>query len=124
MPELPEVETMRRGILGAIGGTIVSVSRPKSKYRPLDMSPAWATFRRGISNRVIDNVRRLGKRVLVDLDSGHSIVVQPMMSGLLLVGDPPTKQHVRLMLVIEGSTIGEILYWDARGLLSMHLGSK
>jgi formamidopyrimidine-DNA glycosylase len=39
MPELPEVETMRRAILPAIGGVIAEVTKPKTKYRPLPMFP-------------------------------------------------------------------------------------
>jgi formamidopyrimidine-DNA glycosylase len=35
MPELPEVETMRRGIAAVVGGRIERVWVPRSKLRPI-----------------------------------------------------------------------------------------
>ena len=40
MPELPEVETMRRGIAGVVGSQIVAVERCRTKARPIQISPA------------------------------------------------------------------------------------
>ncbi|MFN3380743.1 MAG: DNA-formamidopyrimidine glycosylase family protein, partial [Runella zeae] len=39
MPELPEVETMRRGILGLVGSKIVDVERVPCRRRPITIAP-------------------------------------------------------------------------------------
>ncbi len=123
MPELPEVETMRRGVLGCIGTTILGVEKPASRYRPLQMTPSWTTLRKKLIGRKVLDVRRLGKRVLLDLDDDHSLVFQPKMTGLLLVGTPPTPHHVRMVLSFDGERIPEITYWDSRGLGTIHYWS-
>lgn len=123
MPELPEVETMRRGILPAIQGEIAGAVLPKNRYRPLSISPAFAQLRKQIVGTTILDVQRLGKRVLMVLSSDRFLVFQPKMAGLLLVGEPPTSEHVRIRLQIKRSPIQEILYWDKRGLGSIHLWS-
>ena len=39
MPELPEVETMRRGILGAVGGKVVLVENIRCPKKPITILP-------------------------------------------------------------------------------------
>ena len=45
MPELPEVETMRRGLLPTVGGTITAISEPIIPYRPIKIEPTLKQFR-------------------------------------------------------------------------------
>ncbi len=68
MPELPEVETMCRCIAAAVGGRIRDVQRPKSRLQSIIISPPLAKFRRRALGRTITAVRRVGKRVVLDLD--------------------------------------------------------
>jgi formamidopyrimidine-DNA glycosylase len=95
MPELPEVETMRRGILGVVGTRIRAVERVACRRRPIAIAPRIDHFRRRAVGRTIRDVGRAGKRVVVCLDSGDSIVLEPRMTGLILVADPPTTEHLR-----------------------------
>jgi len=90
MPELPEVETMRRGILSIVGRRIASAGRVPCKRRPIVVEPAPAAFRRRIVGRKVTAVDRLGKRVVVRIEGGESIVLEPRMTGLVLLADPPT----------------------------------
>ncbi len=124
MPELPEVETMRRGVLSIIGSRIVGLTIPRTRYRPIEMSPDFSAMKRKATGCKVEAIRRLGKRVLVDLDSRESLVFQPKMTGLLLRGTPPTMEHVRLRVALDDPSTPEILYWDCRGLGSIHLGTK
>jgi formamidopyrimidine-DNA glycosylase len=123
MPELPEVETMCRGIAQVVGCRIVGVSRPKCKLKPITLAPALAVFRRRAVGRTIERVDRLGKRVVLRLDGlrldgarGDSIVIEPRMTGLVLLAEPPNRDHLRLVLGLAEGTAPERLFWDRRGL--------
>jgi formamidopyrimidine-DNA glycosylase len=115
MPELPEVETMRRGIIAAIGAKITGVVRPASRLQNIDMTPPLASFRRRVKGRTIARIGRLGKRILLELDSGDRIVIEPRMTGLVLLADPPNLTHLRLVIELSGAA-EQILFWDQRGL--------
>ncbi|MEA1950924.1 MAG: DNA-formamidopyrimidine glycosylase family protein, partial [Planctomycetota bacterium] len=82
MPELPEVETMRRGILPVVGRHIKNLTRPRSTLCPIQISPRLATFRRRVTGARIDSVARLGKRVIVNLDTGDHIIFEPAHARL------------------------------------------
>jgi len=116
MPELPEVETMRRCIAPVCGRTIRDVQQPPSKLQPIKISPRLSTFRRRVIGRRIVAVERLGKRVLLRLDSDERIVFEPRMSGLVLLADPPDREHLRLVFDLSGRPVRRILFWNMRGL--------
>src|SRR3990172_200898 len=90
MPELPEVETMRRGVLGVVGGRIRDVERAACRRKPIEIAPRIARFRRRVVGRTIRAVDRVGKSVVLRLDSADAIVFEPRMTGLILLADPPT----------------------------------
>jgi formamidopyrimidine-DNA glycosylase len=123
MPELPEVETMRRGILGVVGSRIDDVERVACRRRPIAIAPRIDRFRRRAAGCTIRDVGRVGKRVIVHLDSGDAVVLEPRMTGLVLITDPPTREHLRFRCALSGNGTGELLYWDRRGLGSVRLFS-
>jgi formamidopyrimidine-DNA glycosylase len=61
-------------------------------------------------------VDRAGKRVVVRLESADAIVFEPRMTGLVLLSSPPTLEHLRLRIVLDGRPPRELLFWDRRGL--------
>jgi formamidopyrimidine-DNA glycosylase len=123
MPELPEVETMRRGILGIVGARIAKIERVSCRRRPILITPRIDRFRRRAVGHVIRDVGRVGKRVVVRLDSGDAIVLEPRMTGLVLVADPPTREHLRFRCTLSGKANRALMYWDRRGLGSVRLFS-
>jgi formamidopyrimidine-DNA glycosylase len=127
MPELPEVETMRRGILGVVGSRIEDVERVTCRRRPIAITPRIDRFRQRAIGHVIREVGRVGKRVLMTLDSDDAIVLEPRMTGLVLLAEPPTLEHLRFRCTLSrnGSNgARELLYWDRRGLGSVRLFSQ
>src|SRR5690349_3883177 len=117
MPELPEVETMRRGILSIVGRTITSAERVRSPRKPILVAPQPAEFRKRAVGRRVVAVDRLGKRVVIRLQGGDSIILEPRMTGLVLLADAPTTEHLRFCLKLDdGRTV---YYWDRRGLGSV-----
>lgn len=116
MPELPEVETMRRGVLPIVGSTIKDVRRPPCAKRPILIQPRIDVLRRRVVGRKITAVDRVGKRVVVRIDSGDAMIFEPRMTGLVLLAAPPTSEHLRLQLTLGGGAHRELLFWDRRGL--------
>lgn len=121
MPELPEVETMRRGILGAVGGQIAEVVRCPCPRKGIRVEPAWPRLQKALVGRTVLAIDRLGKRVVVRLDNAHSLVFEPRMTGLVLVSDPPSVEHLRFEMRLKGSRLTHVWYWDRRGLGSVRL---
>jgi formamidopyrimidine-DNA glycosylase len=120
VPELPEVETMRRGIAAITGSRIIGAERVKCQRRPILIEPRPAALAQRLVGRTIAEVGRLGKRVVLKLDSGDRLIFEPRMTGLVLVADPPTREHLRFRLDMEGP-IPHVWYWDRRGLGSVRL---
>lgn len=125
MPELPEVETMRRGIAAIAGCRIEQIQRPRCRLRPIEITPELRTFRRRAIGQSILAVERIGKRVVLVLERGERIVIEPRMTGLVLLTEPPTAEHLRFQLTLTPGTDTsvqvslpsiELLFWDRRGL--------
>lgn len=121
MPELPEVETMRRGIAAIAGCTIAGGQRLPCKRRPILMQPRPAALVRKLAGRQIAEVGRLGKRVVLRLENDARLIFEPRMTGLVLVADPPTTEHLRFRLDLADGPIPHVWYWDRRGLGSVRL---
>ena len=123
MPELPEVETMRRGILSAVGCQIERVEKIPTAVKPLLIAPTAGVMNRRIAGREIVAVERIGKRVIVRLETDDRLVFEPRMTGLVLVADPPSVKHLRFRVDLTGGSLETIWYWDRRGLGSVKLFS-
>ncbi len=124
MPELPEVETMRRGLLLVIGRTIARVEVPRTAYRPIQSFPSPRILTARCQGRKIVDIERIAKRVLVRLCSGDRIVLQPKMAGMVLIADPPSAGHTRVVFHLQGRSIpNQFKYWDRRGLGTISLWS-
>ena len=82
MPELPEVETVRTGIAPVMAGKIiaeVAVNRPDLRWPfPPDMAARLTGCR-------VLQLRRRSKYILVDLDSGETLLIHLGMSGRMQV---------------------------------------
>lgn len=118
LPELPEVETMVRGVRPFVKGRkLTRVRQCRTKCRPLPMIPAFPELSRRIGGRTVTDVRRLGKRIVFDFDNDAALAIEPRMTGLLLLADPPDREHLRLSFEFEGDReYNEITFWDRRGL--------
>ncbi|MDY0881812.1 bifunctional DNA-formamidopyrimidine glycosylase/DNA-(apurinic or apyrimidinic site) lyase [Dongia soli] len=119
MPELPEVETVCRGLAMRMVGkrfTRVEQRRPDLRFPlPLDF-PARLKDRRVLA------VRRRAKYLLIDLDDGHVILGHLGMSGRMLVSDsrpPALETHDHLIFELEDGAC--IRFNDARRFGMMDL---
>ena len=121
MPELPEVETMRCGVLPVVGSRITNAQRPECRLRPILFEPDIRTFDQRVRGQEIVDVGRRGKRVMIHLGNEDVIVIEPRMTGLVLLADPPGLEHLRLRLTLTGGPSKQLLFWDRRGLGTVRL---
>lgn len=121
MPELPEVETMRRGILHAVGATVVAAKKLPCSRRPIEIKPRIDHLNKRVAGKTIVAVDRLGKRVVIRFDSDDRLIFEPRMTGLVLVHAAPTTDHLRFSLELKDCRDNQILFWDRRGLGKVYL---
>lgn len=82
MPELPEVETIKKELEGTILGnkiTDVIVNNPRVIKEPKEKD-----FVKGLKNTVIKKILRRGKLLILELSSGRSLGVHLKMTGQLI----------------------------------------
>ena len=101
MPELPEVETMVRGLRPALTGFRV---REATVHDPFLLQTGTAEeFARRVSGAKVEGVTRRGKWVVISLADGLGlIVIQPRMTGGFWLVSPVRHDHVRLTFRMDG----------------------
>ena len=91
MPELPEVETVRRGLAPAMEGAVIEraeVNRPDLRW------PFPPQMAERLTGQRVERLRRRSKYILADLASGESLLIHLGMSGRMLVSGDPLGQFV------------------------------
>ena len=82
MPELPEVETVRLGLLPALEGRVIT----RAETRRGDLRrPFPRDFAARLTGRKVKALRRRAKYILADLDSGETLVIHLGMSGRMTI---------------------------------------
>ncbi|MGH8793819.1 MAG: bifunctional DNA-formamidopyrimidine glycosylase/DNA-(apurinic or apyrimidinic site) lyase [Stackebrandtia sp.] len=104
MPELPEVETVRRGVSEWVRGRVVDaveVRHPRAVRRHVAGVEDFRALMRGVA---FDEARRRGKFMWLPLDSGDALMCHLGMSGQLLVqpSDLPDETHLRVRVAFAG----------------------
>lgn len=102
MPELPEVEVVRRGLSPHVTGrrfTSVEVLHPRSVRRH---AAGPADLERSLVDRRITSVSRRGKYLWLSLDDDRALVVHLGMSGQVLLPEPGSadEPHLRVRLAL------------------------
>ncbi len=90
MPELPEVETVRRGLSPAMEGAVIEradVNRPDLRW------PFPARMAERLTEQRVDRLRRRSKYILADLSSGETLLIHLGMSGRMTVSGDPLGQY-------------------------------
>jgi formamidopyrimidine-DNA glycosylase len=111
MPELPEVETVRRGLALKISGRrIVRAELRRSDLRR-PFPPALAARLDGAR---IGALARRGKYILIELDADGLLLLHLGMSGRVTLGDEsqPAGPHDHVLLTLDDGTV--IRFNDAR----------
>jgi len=109
MPELPEVETIARGLSAVITGRRIA-RVDVSWQRTID---ARSEPIQTLGGDTVAGVGRVGKFVAIELASGRTLAIHLRMTGRLIVTDSPEPlAHERAALAFVGS--GRLAFCDAR----------
>ena len=98
MPELPEVETIKEDLRALVVGTTIECAEVLAP--PLVEQPALEEFLSRLEGVGVSGARRRAKHLIVELDSGDSLVFQLKIGGQLLLVPPVEEPQTALMLVL------------------------
>ena len=126
MPELPEVETVRRGLLPVMEGQRIAhadIRRPDLRW------PFPENMAERLTGKTVTALRRRSKYILADLDSGESLIIHLGMSGRMLISGqkvgefhhphPVPEKHDHVVLGMANG--GRVTFNDARRFGAMDL---
>lgn len=99
MPELPEVETIKEDLRGLVVGS--EIARAEVLEPGLVEQPTVEEFVRRLEDVEITGARRRAKHLVVELNSGDSVVFQLKIGGQLLLVPPVEEPDTALMLVLH-----------------------
>jgi formamidopyrimidine-DNA glycosylase (fpg) len=112
MPELPEVETIARGLDKRVAGDVIESVWIGSKPEPLK-SPA-KQIAKVLEGARINKVKRVGKHIVVDLAPSGEWIVHLGMTGQMLVAAPESELAKHTHLVAKLSSGRELRFVDPR----------
>ena len=128
MPELPEVETVRRGLMPAILGQIIfmaEVNRPDLRW------PFPKNMAKRLTGARVTALRRRSKYILMDLDRGETLIIHLGMSGRMLISGfrlgnfftehPAAEKHDHVVFHMENGA--RVTFNDARRFGAMDLAT-
>ena len=124
MPELPEVETVRRGLERAMVGRRINqvVVRRSDLRRPLPEN-----FSDMLTGREITHLDRRAKYLLIHLDTGNVVLVHLGMSGRMVIEqgtevEVPARKHEHIAFLVGNGTV--VRFSDPRRFGLMDLTPK
>jgi formamidopyrimidine-DNA glycosylase len=136
MPELPEVETVRRGLAPSMeGAVIVSLETRRADLR----FPFPEAFAERVAGRRIVGLGRRAKYLLIDLDDGATIIAHLGMSGSFRIEEQRAEtmpgefhharskdeKHDHVLFHLERDGVGiRVIYNDPRRFGFMHLWAR
>jgi formamidopyrimidine-DNA glycosylase len=119
MPELPEVETVCRGLSAAVAGRRIAGALARRPDLRIPLPPDLAAR---LTGRRVERIDRRAKYILIHLDDGAVVIAHLGMSGRMAIMNgnaPPPEPHDHVELAFEGGVT--VRFNDARrfGLLTL-----
>lgn len=113
MPELPEVETVRRGLAAQITGRVFAGLSFLEWPRTIE-APTPEELSRRIAGRRVAEVRRRAKFLIVALDNGEALTIHLRMTGQVTIApqDAPRERFARVALAFADGA--ELRFSDIR----------
>jgi formamidopyrimidine-DNA glycosylase len=121
MPELPEVETIRRGLAARLEGKrILEIIQRRPDLR----FPLPRGFAARLAGRRITRIDRRAKYLLIRLDDGQVLICHLGMTGRFIIGQgrPEPEPHDHIVLLTEGDVA--VRFNDARRFGFMTLAAE
>lgn len=116
MPELPEVETIKRQLeKQIIGAVIVGVEVPTSPTASKGQgNKCWIGDKQLVVGEKIVGIERVGKYLFIKLRGGRGLEIHLKMTGRLVLDDDwyNTAKHTRIVMNLKDGR--KIFFWDVR----------
>ncbi|HUI35812.1 MAG TPA: bifunctional DNA-formamidopyrimidine glycosylase/DNA-(apurinic or apyrimidinic site) lyase [Stellaceae bacterium] len=111
MPELPEVETVRRGLALKMTGRRITHAELRRQDLRRPFPPMLA---RRLTGAAVGKLKRRGKYILIELDDTGTLLLHLGMSGRITTGDAttPHARHDHVVLTLDDGTV--VRFNDAR----------
>lgn len=119
MPEIPELHNIQLFLDVELSG--VEVRSVESKQPLVIRMPTLDQFVQTLQGNTFTGVRRRGKFLLINFRSGHTLAVNPMLTGRLQYCDPDTKKPAKTCFVLALSNGKELRYFDSRVMGKVYL---
>jgi formamidopyrimidine-DNA glycosylase len=119
MPELPDLEIIRAYLGPRIAGVAIRAAEVRRPIVVRNLLGGEAAER--LTGRVFGGAARRGKFLLLPLDDGTTMVINPMLNGRVRYGEPLHRERVRDSLVITLANGSELRYHDASDMGKVYL---
>jgi formamidopyrimidine-DNA glycosylase len=119
MPELPDLEIIRAYLDPRIAGVAIRAAEVRRPIVVRNLLGGEASER--LAGRTFEGAKRRGKFLLLLLDDGATIVINPMLNGRIRYGQPLQRERVRDSLVITLADGHELRYHDASDMGKVYL---
>ena len=119
MPELPDLEVIREFLDSRLSGVAISAVEVR---RPLVVrNLLGGELAHHLLSQRFAGANRRGKFLLLPLEGGASLVINPMLAGRLRYGDPLAKHRKRDVLMLGLVDGHELRYHDAKDMGKIYL---
>ena len=112
MPELPEVETVRRVLEPQLAGRLIEEA--EARRTDIIAHPDAASFQARLQGQRFSSMSRRGKFLTAHLESGDRLIIHLRMTGCLLIAPEglPEEKHTHIVLHLDGKQ--ELRFSDTR----------
>ena len=112
MPELPEVETIKRIVCPQLAGRTIETTEVRNAQ--VIAYPKSTCFSKAMSGQIISNMSRRGKFLTIQLENGDRLSLHLRMTGPLTVvpESEPIEKHTHLIFHLSGGS--QLRYIDTR----------
>ena len=132
MPELPEVETVVKTIKPNIVGKTIYTIIPQNNYNKVFETHSPKQFTKNTTSKIITDVTRRGKYIVIHLNSGF-ILIHLRMTGRLLtkLAEDDKQKHLTAIIFFTDDTalyfkdyrkFGRFYYYDTLDFINKKLG--
>jgi formamidopyrimidine-DNA glycosylase len=119
MPELPDLEVIREFLASHVTDVIIQDAQVRRPILVRNLLAGDPELR--LAGRRFTQIARRGKFLILHLDDGTGLVINPMLAGRLRYGEPLQRHRTRDALVLHFADGCELRYHDAKDMGKLYL---